>query len=448
VRHHFNAPALPPFLARLAEIHYIFIVEFLKIIKRTVAGKALIVLGMLVLVFPFFSCAGGGQGRKKGNYITIGVLEPLTGIQSGGGRLELEGIELANELNPTVEIGGKPYQVYLSVEDNKSERENSASAARLLVDRDHSSVILGTWDSSLASAAGEVIRKARVPAIGITCTGPGITAQNDYYFRICFNDSGQAAALTKYANDALAAHTAVIIYEQNNSAFETLRNDLAARFKEFFITYRGGRKEYNAILDEFEIYAGVNQDFSGMLAGVREAPEDPPSVRELNPAVIFLAVNYQEAVQIIEQAKKLGLAIPFIGTANLDTPDFFRAGGEALEGVVFAGHYSMDIAATPRAAVFIREYKARNDNLNPSAITAQAYDSYLLALDAVRRAQSGDPEKIRAAIAATRGNFAGVTGQIILDDNGDARKSVFIKAVENGKVILKTTVNPAGSRPK
>jgi branched-chain amino acid transport system substrate-binding protein len=316
------------------------------------------------------------------------------------------------------------------------------------VDREQASVILGTWDSSLASAASEVIRRAKIPAIGITCTGPRITTQNDFYFRVCFNDSTQAAALTKYANDALTARTAIIIYEQNNSAFETLHDDIIARFEEFFVTYRSGKKGYNTILDEFEIYAGANQDFSSMLVGIRTDPEEPPSVRELNPDVIFIAANYQETVQIITQAKKQGLKIPIIGTANLDTPDFFEAGGEDLEGVVFASHYNLDVASTPRAATFIREYKARNDNLNPSVITALAYDSYLLALDAISRAQSTDPEKIRAAIAGTRGNFAGVTGQIILDNNGDARKSVFIKAVENGNVTLKTTVNPTSNTPQ
>jgi branched-chain amino acid transport system substrate-binding protein len=416
-------------------------VEFLKIMEQPVIRKALIILGVVILTFSSLSCAGGGQDRKSGNYITIGVLEPLTGIQAGGGNLELEGIELANELNPTVEIGGKPYQVYLSVEDNKSEREDTVAAVQMLLDREKASVILGTWDSGLASAASDIIRRAKIPAIGITCTGPRITTQNDYYFRICFNDSNQAAALTKYANDALSARTGIIIYEQNNNAFETLHEDIVKRFEEFFITYRSGRRGYNSILDEFEIYAGANQDFSSMLVGVREDPDDPPSVRELNPDVIFIAVNYQEAVQIIKQAKKLGIKIPIIGTANLDTPDFFSAGGEDLEGILFASHYNLDAASTPRAATFIREYKARNDNLNPSSITAMAYDSYLLALDAIRRAQSTDPEKIRAAIAATRGNFAGVTGQIILDNSGDARKSVFIKAVENGNVTLKTTVN-------
>jgi branched-chain amino acid transport system substrate-binding protein len=401
---------------------------------------------LAVILLPFlFACASGGQDKQGGHFLTIGVYEPLTGIQSGGGNLELEGIKLAHELSPTVEIGGEVYQVYLAVEDNKSEREDTAAALQLLIDKEQASVILGTWDSGLANAGSEVIKRSRIPAIGITCTGPRITTQNEYYFRICFNDSMQAQALAKYANDALDAHTGVVIYEQNNSAFDTLHDDIIKRFEEHFITYRSGRKGFNTILDEFEIYAGANQDFSSLLAGTRRYPEDPPSVRELNTQVIFFVGNYQEAVQIIKQAKSLGFKIPIIGTANLDTPDFFAAGGEDLEGVLFASHFNLDMVSTPRAATFIREFKSRNDNLNPSSVVALAYDSYMLALDAIRRAQSTEPEKIRAAIAATRGNFAGVTGQILLDNTGDARKNIFIKAVENGTVVHKTTVNPVSA---
>jgi branched-chain amino acid transport system substrate-binding protein len=414
--------------------------------KHPVMQKHFFVL--IVILSLLFFCAGGGQekqDRQGGNFITIGVYEPLTGIHAGGGNLELEGIKLANELNPTVNIGGQAYQVYLAVEDNKSEREDTVSALQLLIDREKASVILGTWDSGLASAGSDVIRRNNIPAIGITCTGPRITTRNNNYFRICFNDSMQAYALAKYANDALNAHTGIIIYEQNNSAFDTLHEDIVKRFKEYFVTYRSGRRGYNTILDEFEIYAGANQDFSGLLVGTRKDADDLPSVRELNPQVIFIAANYQEVVQIVRQARRYGLKIPIIGTANLDTPDFFAAGGADLEGILFASHFNLDMASTPKAATFIREYKARNDDLNPPSVVALAYDGYMLALDAVGRAQSTDPGKIRAAIAATRGNFAGATGQIILDNNGDAQKSIFIKAVEKGTVVHKTTVNPVST---
>ena len=47
----------------------------------------------------------------------------------------------------------------------------------------------------------------------------------------------------------------------------------------------------------------------------------------------------------------------------------------------------------------MKEYKTE-----PSALTAMAYDSYLIALDAIKRANSTDPKKIRDAIISVSGS--------------------------------------------
>ena len=78
---------------------------------------------------------GGCQKKTAGDVIKIGVFEPLTGANAGGGALELEGVRLANELNPTVEVGGKTYKVELVVADNRSDRIEAANAVQRLVDQ-------------------------------------------------------------------------------------------------------------------------------------------------------------------------------------------------------------------------------------------------------------------------------------------------------------------------
>jgi branched-chain amino acid transport system substrate-binding protein len=57
------------------------------------------------------------------------------------------------------------------------------------------------------------------------------------------------------------------------------------------------------------------------------------------------------------------------------------------------------------------------------------------------RANSTDPEAIRDALAETSG-FVGATGNITLDENGDAVKSAVINKVDGGKFIYLTTVEP------
>ncbi|MDR2510256.1 MAG: branched-chain amino acid ABC transporter substrate-binding protein, partial [Spirochaetaceae bacterium] len=73
---------------------------------------------------------------SAGDVIKIGVFEPLTGANAAGGAMELEGIRLANELQPTVSFGGKTYRVELVVADNKSEKVDAANAVERLINND------------------------------------------------------------------------------------------------------------------------------------------------------------------------------------------------------------------------------------------------------------------------------------------------------------------------
>jgi branched-chain amino acid transport system substrate-binding protein len=60
-----------------------------------------------------------------------------------GGAMEVQGIKLANELNPPVTVGEKAYRVGLVVADNKSDKVEAANAAQRLVDKDKVNVVLG-----------------------------------------------------------------------------------------------------------------------------------------------------------------------------------------------------------------------------------------------------------------------------------------------------------------
>ena len=113
-----------------------------------------------------------------------------------GGELELRGIKLANKLHP--EVLGK--KVQLVVADNKSDKAEAASIAARLIEKDKVCTILGTYGSSLAMAAGNIVKEAKVPAIGTSCTNPQVTANNDYYFRACFIDPFQGTVMANYAS--------------------------------------------------------------------------------------------------------------------------------------------------------------------------------------------------------------------------------------------------------
>ncbi len=64
--------------------------------------------------------AGGAEQKSGAKEIVIGVFEPLTGENGGGGYQEVLGMRYANKVYPTVKINGETYNVRLVEADNKS----------------------------------------------------------------------------------------------------------------------------------------------------------------------------------------------------------------------------------------------------------------------------------------------------------------------------------------
>ena len=141
----------------------------------------------LAMVLGLAAC-GGGEGESGESMVRIGIFEPATGDNGAGGKQEMLGMQYANKETPTVDIGGTTYNVELVYADNGSDPAKAPTAAAELVSKDVS-VVLGSYGSTVSLAGGPVFGEAGVPAIGVGCTNPQITAGNGYYFRICFLDS-------------------------------------------------------------------------------------------------------------------------------------------------------------------------------------------------------------------------------------------------------------------
>ena len=143
------------------------------------------------------------------NVLKIGVFEPSTGDSASGGKKEMLGMQYANSETPTVTVGGQEYQIQLVYADNGSSTDKAPTAATQLVS-EGVSLVLGSYGSGVSIAAGPTFGNAGLPAIGVTCTNPMVTAGNDYYFRICFLDPFQGTVLANFAMEKFQAKTAYL----------------------------------------------------------------------------------------------------------------------------------------------------------------------------------------------------------------------------------------------
>lgn len=349
--------------------------------------------------------------------IKIGVFEPMTGANAAGGEMTVEGIELAHEKMGEV-LGRK---VELVILDNKSEKVEAANAVSRLIEKEKVVAIIGSYGSSLSMAAGDIVKNEEVPAVGCSPTNPLVTLNNDYYFRVCFIDPFQGTVMANYAINELGAETAAIIQD--------VQQDYSVGLSTYFERAFAEEKGEDSIIGKASYNTG-DQDFTAQLT----------NMKTLNPDVIFAPGNYGESALLIKQARDLGMDTPILGGDTWESPDFLEIGGEAVEGAVYSTHFTSEKPVTEASEVFLEEYKNKYDK-DANAFAALGYDAYMVIMESIERAGSAESTDIRDAIAETDG-FVGATGNITLDENGDAVKSAVINKVENGEFIYLTTVEP------
>ena len=197
-------------------------------VKNFLAAMLISAVAMTLMA----GCGGGAKsgGKSDAKTVKVGVFLPLTGDNAAGGELELRGIKLANKLHP--EVNGK--KIELVVADNKSDKAEAANVAARLIEKDKVKVILGSYGSSLAMAAGNIVKEAKVPAIGTSCTNPQVTLNNDYYFRACFIDPFQGTVMANYAFKKGFKKIAIVQEVSNDYAV-----GLAKFFKDAFVKLGG-----------------------------------------------------------------------------------------------------------------------------------------------------------------------------------------------------------------
>lgn len=364
------------------------------------------------------SLAGCGKKTEE-KVIKIGVFEPTTGENGGGGFQEVLGIRYAREMHPTVTINGEEYQVELVEVDNKSDKTEAVNAAQKLVS-EKVSVVLGSYGSGVSIAAGQIFADAKIPAIGCSCTNPQVTEGNDYYFRVCFIDPFQGTVMANYAFQNGAKSAAVI-----TQLGDDYSSGLGSFFKDVFAKLGG------EIVSE-EQFQTNQTDFKAILTNIKAA----------NPDIIFAPSSITTAPLIIKQARELGITATIAAGDTWENSTIIENAGKDAEGVVLSTFFDEAEPANDEAAAFIKgfkEYLVKNkqEDIIP-AVSALGYDSYLAAIKAIETANSTDTTAIRDALKGVQ--IDGVTGSITFNETGDANKDIaFIKTIKDGRFQFLTT---------
>lgn len=378
----------------------------------------------LFTVAAMTSVLAAGCGSQSSNEIKLGANLEMTGGNATFGQSATNGAKLAiKQVNAKGGVLGK--QLSLVVADNKSEAAEAANAMQKLITQDKVLAIIAPIASSSVIAGAQVNMDNKVLAISPTASNPNVTVDpatgkvRDFLFRAAFIDPFQGSVMANFATKTLKGKTAAV-YIDNSSDYA---KGLGKFFKETF------EKNGGQVVIE-EAYLAKDTDFKATLTKIKAA----------NPDVLFVPGYYQEVGMIVKQAREMGLMMPILGGDGWDSAKLPEiAGAQALNNTFFANHYSPD-DNSPAIKTFVEAYKQEYGQ-TPDAFAALSYDATMMVIEAMKRANSEDPVKIKDELAKTK-DYAAVSGTITLNETHDAVKSAVIIEMKDGKQTFKEKINP------
>jgi len=350
--------------------------------------------------------------------VQIAGIFAKSGIAVTNNAPHIQCVELAaEEINRQGGLLGRP--VELIILDNKSSPIGSSMAAKKAVELQVPAVVGAAWSSHSLQMA-PVLQAAKIPMITGSATNPKVTLVGNYIFRACFIDSFQAQTMAHFAYLDLGARTAGVLEIINEEFSLTLAELFVSSFQQ-----AGGQ----VVLKES--YANTAVDFADILEKVKTA----------SPDVVYVPGYARDCGLLVKQAVSMGIKTTFLGADGWAGALMYDVGGSAIAGNFYSAHWHHDVNF-PRSAHLQQMYDQKYKSKIPHMNAPLNYDAFMLLADAIRRAGTFDPARIRDALAATKG-FQGATGTITLNENGDpVNKPVVIMKLGKDAPIYFKSIQP------
>lgn len=352
----------------------------------------------------------GGCSKKKESTTTgikLGATIPLTGDLAAWGNREKNGILLAmDEVNANRSPADR-FEVI--VEDTKSQPAAGVTAINKLISMDKIKFVIGDISSGIALAMAPIAESNHVVMLSPGASNPALTSAGDYIFRNWPSDVYDGAALAYAAQSELKANKVLVFYEDN-----TYSEGLAEAFKQKAAkiglqvvgTDRVSAKEktYRTLLEKY---------------------------RGSNANLVFVAAHPAMSARLFLQMKEAGMNQKLLGCVAIESPDFVQAYPDATD--IYFTTIPLDPSNNNVFKTFAARYKERYGE-DPDVGAAHAYDAMKMFATVISAAAT-TPDQAKTGLYQLK-NFAGATGIMSFDANGDVVKPLALMRYEHGKAKL------------
>jgi branched-chain amino acid transport system substrate-binding protein len=364
--------------------------------EENVMRKKLFLLFLSLILVPL---SAGSLLAKDEGPIKIGIYADLSAGSAQWGTDTVKGAKLMiKEVNAAGGVMGRKIEPVIY--DCKMSPTEGVKVYTRLVNEDHVPAVYGSLISNIGLAVSPVAEKLKIPVVA-RCMDERVTTPdfkledpenpgrvNPYCFLLQPSSYQQSYMIAGFAIDELKMNTFAMLFTPSNSY-----SYMMAKGFEYYVKKRGKK-----IVGAFDFQAG-DMDYKAQLT----------KIKALNPDGLFIPNYVPENANAAKQAKELGIKSTMLGNNSWFEP-MDKVAGPAADGAYFPLNISRD---DPSLKVFIDKYKKEYNEL-PRLHSFSGWDDVGFIIEAIKRANSTDPRKIRDVMESTT-KYEGVIGTINID---------------------------------
>jgi len=378
------------------------------IIKR----KFVIIL-LIFSILILFGCSQSSEvfkarsevAEKESGTIKIGV-----GWSFSANTTKLfEGVKLAaEEINQNGGVFGK--KIVLEKGDDKADVNQGLKIAEKFASDPDVMAVIGHKESYVTDSVSLIYETSKLIAFSPKSTNPKISQKGYKYF---FRNVPTDAQIGKYlANVAKGkGYKKVIICYADNlyglglaNSFEKEASLIGLQVVSRSSYSIGDRREFKYILGDWEFY-----EFDA----------------------IFFAGTLPAGGYFVSEARNSGYDQPILSGNGLDSSELIDIAGKEANNVMISTEFNPKLDKKIVQG-FISKFKSKYD-FAPDTSAALGYDALNVIVEAMRRANSVDPQKIAPKIRKMK-EWQGVTGTHTFNQDGDVvQKDIYLKVVKDSR---------------
>jgi len=357
---------------------------------RTIATRLASLLGSLVLPVALAAGAAFAPPAAAQDTVRIGSFLAVTGPAAFLGDPEKKTLEMyVDKINAEGGLLGR--KVELILYDTGLDASKAVSFAKRLIEQDRVHVIVGGTTTGETMAVIQAV-DPQIPFISLAGASVVIDPVKKWVFKTPHTD---AMAVQKIYQDMQREGLSRVGLIAGDGGFD----------KSCLANAEALADEYGMTIAAKETYGRGDTDMTPQLTRIRNADVD---------SVLYCGFGAPSSI-VARNFHQLGMDARYYASHGVCSKGFIEGAGAGAEGVrlpcaavLVADQLPPGDPQRGVSAGYVKDYTEEWGE-DVSTFGGHAYDALHLAFDAIVRAGSTDPEKIRAALERTR-DFIGADG--------------------------------------